>query len=302
MARQAMCMVIGCGCNGTHKIEIARRGNRYGYLCDRHFERNDCYGTGNSAIVGKVKQNGIMIGREFELSFADDKARHELAAMSAVPTNDSSLHDHEWRHREVEFVFPTERGLNKMSKDAVSIERLFAEGHAEANDSCGTHLHVSTEGTRNNIDRDHGMEAVRRFYNSLFVPVTEVMKRNPEATKALFGRFFTHYAPEITMTTPCRAGHNETRYAWVNCTNSNRIEYRLVKFQNAKQYTTVVKACVEMTKAIDTNFLAHFNDTEIDSTRYDSIKAYRKHKAEVTANKIIKIFVKACAEMGYEVR
>lgn len=115
MARQAMCMVIGCGCNGTHKIEIARRGNRYGYLCDRHFERNDCYGTGNSAIIGKVKQNGIMIGREFELSFADDKARHELAAMSAVPTNDSSLHDHEWRHREVEFVFPTERGLNKMS-------------------------------------------------------------------------------------------------------------------------------------------------------------------------------------------
>ena len=73
-------------------------------------------------------------------------------------------------------------------------------------------------------------------------------------------------------------------------------------FQNAKQYTTVVKACVEMTKTIDTNFLAHFNDSNIDSTRYDSIKAYRKHKAEVTANKIIKIFVKACAEMGYEVR
>jgi len=301
MARIPVCMVPNCTCKGTHAIEIDRRGGGYGYLCDRHFEHNDCYGTGNSAIVGKVKQNGIMIGREFELSFADDKARHELAAMSAVPTNDSSLSDYEWRHREVEFVFPTERGLNKMSKDAVSIEKLFAEGHAEANDSCGTHLHVSTAGTRDNQDRDHGMEAVRRFYNSLFVPVTEVMKRNPEATKALFGRFFTHYAPEIDMDTPCRAGHNNTRYAWVNCTNSNRIEYRLVKFQNAKQYQTVVKACVEMTKAIDTNFLAHFNDSNIDSTRYDSIKAYRKHKAEVTANKIIKIFVKACAEMGYDV-
>ena len=302
MARKAMCMVIGCGCEGTHKTVIARRGGRAGYLCDRHFERNESYGTGNSAIVGKAKANGIMIGREFELSFADDYARHELSAMSAVPTNDGSLQDHEWRHREVEFVFPTECGLNKMSKDAVSIEKLFAEGHAEANDSCGTHLHVSTEGTRNNIDRNHGMEAIRRFYNSIFVPVTEVMKRNPEATEALFGRFFTGYAPAIDMDTPCRAGHNQTRYAWVNCTNSNRVEYRLVKFVSAKQYTTVVKTCVEMTKAIDTNFLAHFNDTKIDSTRYENIKEYRKHKAEVTANKIIKIFVKACESMGYEVR
>ena len=301
MARIPVCMVIGCGCKGTHAIEIDRRGGRRGYLCDRHFERNDCYGTGNSAIVGTEKQNGVMIGREFELSFADDKARHELAAMGAVPTNDRSLHDYEYRHREVEFVFPTERGLNKMSKDAVSIEKLFTEGHAEANDSCGTHLHVSTEGTRNNIDSDHGMEAVRRFYNSLFVPVTEVMKRNPDATEALFGRYFTEYAPMINMNTPCRAGHNSTRYAWVNCTNSNRIEYRLVKFQNAKQYQTVVKACVEMTKAVDKWFLGKFNAEKIDKTRYSSMKEWRKHCAEMAAKRCIDIYTKACAELGYEV-
>ena len=301
MARQAMCMVIGCGCEGTHKIQIARRGNRNGYLCDRHFNHNEYYGTGNDAVMGTVKQNGIMIGREFELSYADDKARHEFAAMTAVPTNDGSLHDHLRRGKEVEFVFPTENGLNKMSKDAVSIEKLFNEGHAEANDTCGTHLHVSTERTRDE-SHDHGMDAVRRFYNSLFVPVTEVMKRNPDATKALFGRYFNpSYAPAITMQTRQEAGHNGTRYAWVNCTNSNRIEYRLVKFQNAKQYTTVVKTCVEMTKAVDINFLAHFNDSNIDKSRYDSIKSYRKHKADVTANKIIKIFVKACESLGYSI-
>lgn len=296
--RKAICIVMGCNCEGFKKIDVARRGGRSGYLCAKHYQENEWYGTGNDAIVGTTKQNGIMIGAEHELSFADLKGRTEFSAMKAVPTNDSSLHDEDHRDCEVEFVMPTMKGLNKLSKDAVSIEKLFVNGNVEANGTCGTHLHVSTEGTRS----ETGMDYVRRFYNSIFVPVTEIMARNPEATEALFGRYFTHYAPQINMNTPCRAGHNNTRYAWVNCTNSNRIEYRLIKFRTAKQYVSVVKACVEMTKAIDTNFLAHFNDTEIDSTRYDSIKAYRKHKAEVTANKIIKIFVKACAEIGYEVR
>ena len=301
MARTAVCMVLGCNCVGTHKIDIDRRGGRGGFLCDFHFDSNDWYGTGNSAVVGTEKKNGIKIGREFELSFADDKARHEFTAMKAVPTNDGSLHDEQSRGREVEFVFPTECGLNKVSKDAVSIEKLMNSGAIESNETCGTHLHVSTEETRNNIDRDHGMEAVRRFYNSLFVPVTEVMSRNAEATEALFGRFFTGYAPAIDMTTRQEAGHNSTRYAWVNCTNSNRIEYRLVKFRNARQYMAVVKACVEMTKAIDANFLKHFNDSKIDATRYENMTEYRKHKAAVTAEKLVKIYKKACAEVGYTV-
>lgn len=300
--KKATCMVIGCNCEGYKKISVDRRGGRDGWLCERHWNDNEWYGTGNSAVVGTTKINGIMIGAEHELSFADLKGRMELSAMKAVPTNDSSLSDRQYRGQEVEFVMPTMRGLNKLSKDAVSIEKLFEAGHIEANDSCGTHLHVSTEGTRDNRDNDHGMNAVRRFYNSLFVPVTAVMKRNPEATKALFGRFFTHYAPEVTMTTRCHEGHNETRYAWVNCTNSNRIEWRLVKFRNAKQYVTCCKACVEMTKAVDKWFIQKFNPTKIDTTRYADIKAYRKHCAEMAAKKCIEIYTKACAELGYEVQ
>lgn len=299
--RKPICCVCGCNREGFKKIGVDRRGGGNAYLCSYHADDNEYYGTSNNNIVGTTKKNAIMIGAEHELSFADLKGRTEFSIMGMIPTDDSSLSDEQRRYCEVEFVAPTMNGLNKISKDAVSIEKLFVSGHCEANDSCGTHLHVSTENTRNNIDENHGMTPIRRFYNSLFVPVTEVMKRNSDATKALFGRYFTGYAPAINMDTEQRAGHNETRYVWVNCTNSNRIEYRLVKFRNAKQYMHVVKMCVEMTKIVDKWFLAKFNPTKIDTTRYSSIKEYRKHCADMTAKKLIDTYKKYCADIGYTV-
>lgn len=284
----AKCNCDGCSRVGTHRISVDRRGGRNAYLCDYHFRYNNPYGTGNNIVTGTIKQNGVYIGAEFELAEADLKGRMEFTAMGTQPTNDSSL----CGASTVEFVFPTMRGLNKLSKDARSIEKLMAGGHIGMNDSCGTHLHVSTQGTRS----ENGMDYVRRFYNSLFVPLTEAMQANPEATERLFGRYFTGYAPAIDMSTPCRAGHNGTRYAWVNCTNSNRIEYRLVKFQNAEQYIKVVKLCIEMTKCIDKNFIEHFNDTPKDSNRYPTQTAYRKHKAQMTAQKLVDKFLKAIAE------
>ena len=294
------CLVSGCTCEGTHFVAIDRRGGRNGYLCNFHYRSNESYGTRNNNVVGTSKVNGIGIGVEFESSYADEKARAEFSAMGYLPTRDGSLYDRNGRGREVEFVSPTNNGFNKLSKEAVSFEKLMRGGHLEANDTCGTHLHVSTDGTRDNRGTDYGMDCVRRFYNSLFVPVSDVMYRNPEATEALFGRFFTDYAPMINMNTRQVEGHNQTRYAWVNCTNSNRIEYRLVKFVTAKQYQTVVKACIKMTQTVDKNFIQNFNK-DYDKSRYNNRKEYRLHKAQVTANKLIKIYKDACKELGYEV-
>ena len=53
---------------------------------------------------------------------------------------------------------------------------------------------------------------------------------------------------------------------------------------------------VEVVKCIVTNFCEHFNDSQIDNRRYENMTAYRKHKANVTAQKIVKLFEKAIAE------
>ena len=139
MARTAICNCKGCMAVGTHKINLDRRGGRNAYLCDYHWRYNEGYGTGNDDVTGTTKKNGIGYGAEFELSEADIKGRTEFTAMGAMPTNDSSL----CGASTVEFVFPTMLGLNKLSKDAVSIEKLLTGGHIGMNDSCGTHLHIS---------------------------------------------------------------------------------------------------------------------------------------------------------------
>jgi hypothetical protein len=49
---------------------------------------------------------------------------------------------------------------------------------------------------------------------------------------------------------------------------------------------------VEMVQAVVTNFCEHFNDEKIDSRRYKNMTEYRKHKASMTAKKLVKIFEK----------
>ena len=115
----------------------------------------------------------------------------------------------------------------------------------------------------------------------------------------LFGRTFNNYAKHITRNSEVTS--YTARYNFINVTNNNRIEYRLNKFKNAKQYQTLIKFEAEVTKAIVKNFCEHFNDTDIDINRYYkkinnqkviSMTAYRKHKAEVTAKKIVKLYEK----------
>jgi hypothetical protein len=126
--------------------------------------------------------------------------------------------------------------------------------------------------------------------NSLFIPLCEAMQNNPTATEKVFGRTFTSYARPIDWdsTQEC---HSD-RYHFINCLADNNIEFRLNKFTSGKQYQNLMKMEVEMVKCIINNFCDHFMDTEWDRTRYEKRTAYRKHKADVTAKKLVKIFEK----------
>lgn len=266
------------------KTAMPKRGNASAYMCRRCAESNQSYHSQSNKDRGTQKVNQVFVGLELETAYTSDNARNQLFAYGMIPTNDCSLRG----SRTCEYVSGIIQGLNIPSKLAVSIENLMNDGELQINDSCGTHFHISINAMKNAQGEQIYMNYIKRFYHSLFLPLTEVMQANPEVTETLFGRYFTHYAEAIAESS--QPEYN--RYLFINVTNASNIEFRLNKYQNAKQFQNLMKMEVEMVQAIVTNFCEHFNDENIDSRRYNNMREYRKHKASVTANKLVKIFKK----------
>lgn len=284
-----------CTCCGTVqltsnmvKTAMPNRGGNNAYMCLHCAESNQYYHSANNKNRGTQKVNSVFVGHEYEVSNHDDFARNIMFEYGLIPTNDCSLSG----RRTCEFVTGIQSGLNIASKMAVTIDTLINGGHLEINNSCGTHFHVSINAMKNENGEQVYMGYIQRFYHSLFIPLCEAMKNNPAKTEALFGRYFTNYAK--TIHADAYAGD---RYNFINVTNNSNIEFRLNKFKNAKQMQNLMKMEVEMVKTIVTNFCQHFNDEKIDTRRYANMTEYRKHKANITAKKLVKLFEKYSANI-----
>lgn len=270
------------------KTSMPNRGGANAYMCQRCATQNQFYHANNNKNRGTNKANNVMIGHEYEVSYNDDYARNIMFEYGLIPTHDCSLIG----RRTCEFVTGIQSGLNIASKMVVTIENLINENHLEINDSCGTHFHVSINAMKNENGEQVYMNYIKRFYHSLFIPLCETMQANPEATKNLFGRDFSDWARPVNQYT-----NAEIRYNFINVTNNSNIEFRLNKFQSAKQMQNLMKMEVEMVQTIVTNFCEHFNDEKIDSRRYANITEYRKHKANITAKKLVKIYEKYASKI-----
>ena len=286
------------------------------YQCERCHDENLSYGTTNDEVKGKNGgyKHGLRFGPEVELSFSNAYARGLLFEYGCIPTHDGSLNPDErnfrygYDHSACEYVSPIFEGKPTISKLCLTLEHLRVGGYIVANDSCGTHLHVSMFNMRNKNGEQVYMSYIRRFYHSLFVPLCKYMETRPEDVRNVFGRPFNpDYADRIDW--GCNVAD---RYNFINVMNDSNIEFRLCKFDNGKQYQNLVHMCGEMVQCIVTNFCEHFDVdiAKVDAKRYYKVNsdgepmrlangnripsktAYRKHKAEVTANKLIKIFQK----------
>lgn len=279
--------------NAMIKTELAKRGGRASYVCERCATTNERYHTSNNVLQGTRKANGVGVGIEFESSFSDEYARNTMFEYGFIPTHDCSIQADAYDGRygyddsACEYVSGIMQGLNKASKFAVTAQTLIDNGHMKVNGSCGTHLHVSVNKMQDSNGNLVYMDYIRRFYHSLFTPLTEAMCRRPDLMTTLFGRQFGHYCEPIINNS--NAGN---RYNFINVTNDTNIEFRICKFDNASQYQEAMRFAVDATKCIVTNFCEHFNDTDIDNTRYANMTEYRKHKAQVTAKKLVKLFEK----------
>ena len=272
----------------------AKRGERSAWMCQRCATRNEFYHATNDKVLGTDKASLVFDGIEFECSYSDEYARNVMFEYGFIPTHDCSIASDGYGHRygsdgnACEYVSGLMKGLNRASKFALTCDKLIADGHLKVNDSCGTHFHVSIDSMKNAQGEKVYMGYIRRFYHSLFVPLNEAIASDPNAMRRVFGRGFGHYCESIDST----ARPEYDRYLWVNVINNNNIEFRLNRFVSGKQYQALMKMEVEMVKCIVTNFCEHFNDTDIDSRRYPNMRVYRKHKADVTAQKLVKIYWK----------
>lgn len=270
------------------QTSLPKRGGAPAYYC-QECNRNRWYHTSNNEKQGKDKASKVETGIENETAYTSNNARNQLFAYGMIPTSDSSLTG----ARTCEYVTGIMQGLNIASKLALTIEKLQNSGDLIINDSCGTHFHVSVDSMKDKNGCQTYMGYIRRFYHSLFVPLSKAMENDREKTIRVFGRYFqSHYAHSVN-----EYSNPNDRYNFINVTNDSNIEFRLNKFQSAKQYQNLMKMEVEMVQIIVTNFCEHFNDIMIDRRRYASQTEYRKHKAQVTANKLVKCYEKYSANI-----
>lgn len=285
MCRKATCMFHGCQNEGMYAQPIAKRGGRPGFLCEFHAFRELGYTHESTEHYGKPKKHGFTVAPELETSSTDMKARAELVDFGFVPTFDSTV--------DVEYKSPIFEGLNAISKQCVSIEKLISEGHMTINNSCGTHFHV---GHVTHINPTT-MRYLRRFNNSLFAPLSTAIMADVEKSARFFGRRPNHWAEPITMHDPSGnvEGWQMKHSAMFNLQHDFTIEFRQAKFVTAKQYMEVAKFARDVVECLINNFICHFNDSEWDTNRYPTKTDYRKHKAQVTANKLVKLYEKYTA-------
>lgn len=274
-----------------------KRGNRVEYMCTECAERNARYHATNEKVLGTAKKNAVFCGIEFESSFSDDYARNAIFEYGFIATHDSSLDSDGYENRygyydgnTCEYVSALMKGLNRASKFALTCDYLMNSGHLKVNDSCGTHFHVSINSMKdaggNNTGYNSYMNMIRRFYHSLFIPLSDAIASDSEKARKVFGRTFTGYAKQVDR----YSQPESNRYLFINVLANNNIEFRLNRFTSGKQYQNLMKMEVKMVQTIVTNFCEHFMDDDWDRTRYEKRTHYRKHKAEVTAQKLVKIY------------
>lgn len=286
MSRIPVCMCKNCNNIGTVRVPIAKRGDRYGFMCERHARRLEGYSVENGWRSGERKSHGFTFSCELETSFSTTKARGELIDFGFLATSDVTVN--------AEYKSPIYEGLNALSKQCVSIEKMLANNDIRIGSECGTHFHVGHAEFIN----PETMRYLRRFNGSLFVPLSNAIMADQIKAERFFGRRSNTWARPVTMTDPSGDydGYRMRHEAMFNLQHDYTIEFRQPKFVDAKQYMAVAKFARDCVNAIIENFIKHFNDSEWDTRRYPNRTAYRKHKADVTAAKLVKLYEKYSAD------
>ena len=269
------CACNSCNAIGKYKLPARKRGGGNAYLCEYHWSHDDAYSADNLLWIGPEKAHGYTASFENETKRPTRKARIELCINGFRPTSDSTV--------DTEFKSPCYNGFNALKAILPSIEDLKNDRDITIDSDCGTHLHIGNRYHINIIN----MEAIRRFYHSLYLPLSQAMEANPEKTARIFGRGFGYWARAINQNTEATEHTN-----FINTQHPDTIEFRLCKFVTAAQYSEAVDFCREIARITVEIFLKKYENIGRPS-RANTTEQQReelKKAAQKAARKMVKTF------------
>lgn len=177
--------------------------------------------------------SGFCLGIEAEAMNKGDSLRERIVAAAvygATATKDCTVG--------VEYHLPRFLSLNGV-KDILDGLQNISDMTPE---NCGAHAHIST-GEGNSFLGESGYYSVRNNSGYALVKLMDYIEENG-ADIQLFGRHCGNYSRKCSANA---FNHGD----WLNICDSN-IEWRLLKYQNTRQYFDVLNMCIELTKFLTT--------------------------------------------------
>lgn len=269
-----------CGKQGTNHTFHAVETKNHGviYLCDECYNKGReiyTYGLENGYKANTTKKHGFTYSFEMELTKHNDSFVRMLQYNNFLPTHDSTV--------EIEYKSPIYQSLCGIRKLFRSMNNELTRDYFDYN--AGTHCNIGHVEFIN----DSTISIIGRFYHSLFLPMSEWLLNNPIASEEIYGRTIGGWASPINENT-----NPYTHKNFINLEHNTHIEFRQCKFINENQYIDCVQLNTKIVKAIINNFLMHFDNQDFDTTRYKNITEFRRHKAKLTAKKIVALLEKEC--------
>lgn len=262
---------------GVNKYAIRRRGGGNAYLCRYHSTHLEAYSRENGFRIGEMKANGFTYSVELETSAADFQARLELCIAGFIPTSDCTVY--------AEFKSPIYNGANGLKAFLPSIQWLIDNGNMFIGSNCGTHFHVGHDKYINPLY----MSYIRRFYHSLFLPLTRAMEADNSKATAIFGRDFGYWADTINERSEADEHTN-----WINVQHDYTLEFRRAFFRNDKQYSVCADFCRAITEKVVKTFcmeverLGLYENQRLTAEQ----KAILKKAADKAGRQMVKVFEK----------
>lgn len=231
------CSCIGCNRIGVYAHQVRNRGGGNAYLCADHERELASYYRENTERMGTEKAHGYTFSIELECMRPTPTARIELCIKRYLPTHDGTV--------DAEFKSPIYNGTPAIKSFLPSIQWLIDSGNMVIDDNCGTHFHV---GQKTYITPFY-MGYIRRYYHSLFVPLSDAMRVNRAKVEYIFGRNLCGWASAVT------AASNEMNHSnYLNVEHDFTLEWRLCFFKSAEQYARAVDFCRAATEIVVNDF------------------------------------------------
>lgn len=274
---------IKCGMPATIKVPDNRRGGRNACYCEHCYNEMKSYFFENGAKVGEnaTANRNHSYSIELETMRPTGKALLELHENKFERTADCTV-DAEYKSP----IYCNLRSPVRVSN--MVIQRLINENEIVIDSHCGTHFHVGYANNSLGVQRigesDSRINMTRRFYNSLFAPVSAWLESNQEKSVALFGRDFGTWARPVNMNSDALTHEN-----FINVQHDNTIEFRQCFFRNSAQYNACMHTCDKIFSALEVHFWDKFSAAKN--------AAERKALAAKTARYIIRIIDKAASAL-----